>query len=43
VIIGYVLYSADTHAKIGGAIWLGIGIVVIGRSITLTLDENARA
>jgi len=49
VIIGYVLYNADTHAKIGGSIWLAIGIAVIvvrkltGRDVTLNLDENARA
>ena len=49
VIIGYVLLNADTHAKIGGLIWLAIGVVVIvvrkltGRSVTLTMDENARA
>lgn len=29
VIIGYVLYNADTKAKIGGLIWLGIGIVLL--------------
>jgi amino acid transporter len=49
VIIGYVLLNADTHAKIGGLTWLAIGVVVLvvrrltGRSVTLTLDENARA
>jgi amino acid transporter len=49
VIIGYVLLNADTHAKIGGLIWLAIGVIVIvvrkltGRSVTLTMDENARA
>jgi amino acid transporter len=49
VIIGYVLYNADINAKIGGSIWLGIGIIVIvvrkltGRDVTLTMDENARA
>ncbi len=49
VIIGYVLYNADTHAKIGGSIWLAIGIILIvirkltGRDVTLTMDENARA
>jgi amino acid transporter len=49
VIIGYVLYNADVNAKIGGSIWLAVGIVVIvvrkltGRDVTLTMDENARA
>jgi len=49
LIIGYVLYNADINAKIGGSIWLGIGIIVIvvrkltGRNVTLTMDENARA
>ncbi|HEX4722963.1 MAG TPA: APC family permease, partial [Pseudonocardiaceae bacterium] len=48
VIIGYVLYNADIHAKIGGSIWLAIGIVLVvvrkltGREVTLNLDENAR-
>jgi amino acid transporter len=49
VIIGYVLLNADPDAKIGGLIWLAIGVVVIvvraltRRPITLNLDENARA
>ncbi len=49
VIIGYVLYNADTHAKIGGLVWLAVGVVVIvvrrltGRATELTMDENARA
>ncbi|HEY3606065.1 MAG TPA: APC family permease [Pseudonocardiaceae bacterium] len=49
VIIGYVLYNADVNAKIGGSIWLAIGIILIvirkltGRDVTLTMDENARA
>jgi amino acid transporter len=49
VIIGYVLYNADTNAKIGGSIWLAVGIIVIvvrkltGRDVTLKMDENARA
>lgn len=40
VIIAYVLYNADIHAKIGGAIWLAIGVIIIvvrkltGRSTT---------
>ncbi|HVV24743.1 MAG TPA: amino acid permease, partial [Pseudonocardiaceae bacterium] len=48
VIIGYVLYNADTHAKIGGLVWLAVGVVVIvvrkltGRSTELRMDENAR-
>jgi amino acid transporter len=48
VIIGYVLYNADINAKIGGSVWLAIGIVVIvvrkltGREVTLSMDENAR-
>lgn len=29
VIIGYVLWNADSLAKIGGAIWLAVGIVVL--------------
>jgi amino acid transporter len=49
VIIGYVLVNADTHAKLVGGAWLLVGIIVIvvraltGRSVTLTMDENARA
>jgi amino acid transporter len=41
-IIGYVLYNADADAKIGGLVWLAVGVVVIvarklgGRPITLT-------
>jgi amino acid transporter len=48
VIIGYVLLNADTHAKIGGSIWLVIGVILIvvrkltGRDTTIRLDENAR-
>jgi hypothetical protein len=48
VIIGYVLYNADPDAKIGGLIWLAVGVVVIvvrkltRRPITLNLDEHAR-
>ncbi len=48
VIIGYVLVNADTHAKLVAGAWLLIGIIVIvvravtGRSVTLTMDENAR-
>jgi amino acid transporter len=48
LIIGYVLYNADTHAKIGGLVWLAVGVIVIvvrkltGRSTELTMDENAK-
>jgi len=48
VIIGYVLYNADINAKIGGSVWIAIGIVVIvvrkltGRDVKLSMDENAR-
>ncbi len=48
VIISYVLWNADPDAKIGGLVWLAIGVAVIiirkltGRSITLNLDEHAR-
>ena len=28
LIIGYVLFNADSHAKIGGIVWLCIGAVV---------------
>lgn len=48
VIIGYVLLNADVHAKIGGLVWLAVGIVVIvvrkltGRDVSLRMDENAR-
>jgi amino acid transporter len=44
VIVGYVLYNIDTKAKIGGLIWLAIGIIVLaarkllGRNVTLKLD-----
>jgi len=47
-IIAYVLWNADVDAKIGGLIWLAIGVIVIvvrkltGRGITLNLNENAR-
>jgi amino acid transporter len=48
VIIGYVLYNADINAKIGGSVWIGVGIIVIvvrkltGREVRLSMDENAR-
>jgi amino acid transporter len=46
VIIGYVLYNADVHAKIGGLIWLAIGVIVIvvrkvtGRPMTLPQETE---
>jgi amino acid transporter len=49
VIIGYVLYNADINAKIGGGIWLLIGIIVVvvrkltGRSTEINLDESKPA
>ena len=45
VIIGYVLYNASTDAKVGGLIWLGIGVVllvvrkVLGKDTRLNLEE----
>ncbi|HEX3650223.1 MAG TPA: amino acid permease, partial [Pseudonocardiaceae bacterium] len=48
VIIGYVLYNADTNAKMVGGAWLAVGVIVIvvrlltGRSVTLNMDENAK-
>ena len=45
VIIGYVLLNADTHAKVGGSVWLGIGILILigfrvaGRSTELALES----
>ncbi|GAA3088916.1 hypothetical protein GCM10010464_61120 [Pseudonocardia yunnanensis] len=29
VIIGYVLVNADANAKIGGLVWLAVGVVVL--------------
>jgi hypothetical protein len=49
LIIGYIEYSADTPAKIGGGIWLGIGVIVLliriatGRSTEINLDESKPA
>ncbi|HEY2695183.1 MAG TPA: APC family permease [Pseudonocardiaceae bacterium] len=49
LIIGYVEYSADTPAKIGGGIWLGIGVIVLiirlvtGRGTEINLDESKPA
>jgi amino acid transporter len=46
VIIAYVLWNADVDAKIGGLIWLAIGVIVIvvrkltRRPITLDLHDN---
>jgi amino acid transporter len=46
VIIGYVLYNAGTPAKIGGLIWLALGILVLtirkltGRDTSLDLHES---
>jgi amino acid transporter len=45
VIIGYVLYNADTRAKIGGGVWLIIGVALLvfyrltGRGTGLSLEE----
>jgi len=45
VIIAYVLYNTDEKAKIGGLIWLGVGVVLLvarklsGRDTTLNLEE----
>ncbi len=49
LIIGYVEYSADTPAKIGGGIWLAIGVIVLliriatGRGTEINLDESKPA
>jgi amino acid transporter len=43
-IIAFVLFNADVHAKIGGLVWLGIGVVILvgvglaGRSVALRLE-----
>ena len=43
-IIAFVLVNADVHAKVGGLVWLAIGVVVLiglrltGRSTELTVD-----
>jgi len=45
-IIAYVLVNADVHAKIGGLVWLGIGVVILiglqlaGRSTVLSLEAS---
>jgi amino acid transporter len=47
LIIAYVLVNADINAKIGGLVWLAVGVGVVvffaatGRSPELTLDEGA--
>jgi amino acid transporter len=44
VIIAYVLFNADVHAKVGGLVWLGVGVVILvglrlaGRSTELKLE-----
>lgn len=49
LIIGYVEYSADTPAKIGGGIWLAIGVIILvirlatGRGTEINLDESKPA
>jgi len=43
-IIAFVLVNADVHAKIGGLVWLAIGLVILaglrmaGRSVALRLE-----
>ena len=43
-IIAYVLFNADVHAKVGGLVWLAIGIAILlglrmaGRSVALRLE-----
>ena len=43
-IIGFVLVNADIHAKIGGTVWLAMGVVIViglrmsGRSTELRLE-----
>lgn len=47
LIIGYVLFNADSLAKIGGLVWLGIGAVVFivnkirGKSVPAMAEERA--
>jgi amino acid transporter len=44
LIIAYVLFNADVHAKVGGLMWLGVGVVILiglrlaGRSTELKLE-----
>ena len=48
LIIGYVLFNADSLAKIGGIVWLGIGTVVFlvnklrGRGVPVLGEELQR-
>ncbi len=45
VVIGFVLANADIHAKVGGTIWLGVGVLILigfrvaGRSTELALES----
>lgn len=45
VIIGYVLLNADVHAKVGGSVWLAIGVLILigfrvaGRSTELVPES----
>jgi amino acid transporter len=47
LIIGYVLFNADYLAKIGGTVWLGVGVVVFavnkirGRGVPQSAEEPA--
>jgi hypothetical protein len=47
LIIGYVLFNADSLAKIGGIVWLSVGAVVFvvnkvrGRGVPELADEPA--
>jgi preprotein translocase subunit Sss1 len=49
LIIGYVLFNADSLAKIGGIVWLAIGAVVFivnklrGRAVPQLAEERAQA
>ena len=49
LIIGYVLFNADSLAKIGGIVWLAIGAVVFiinklrGRGVPQLAEEPAVA
>jgi amino acid transporter len=44
IVIAFVLMNADAHAKIGGLVWLGVGVVIViglrisGRSTELKLE-----
>lgn len=45
VVIGFVLLNADVHAKVGGSVWLAIGVLILigfrvaGRSTELALES----